>query len=63
LVKTIIMKNEVLNQAQIAQKVIFDYDSRSTCAQDYLELAKEFLEIWQKNNNLSVKRLSWQTST
>jgi len=57
------MKNEVMNQAQIAQKVIFDYDSRSTSAQDYLELAKEFLEIWQKNNNLSVKRLSWQTST
>jgi chromosome partitioning protein len=59
--KTVIMKNEALNQAQIAQKVVFDYDSKSTGAQDYLHLTTEFLQIWQRRNSLPAKRLSWQS--
>jgi chromosome partitioning protein len=59
--KTIIMKNEALNQAQIAQKAIFDYEPRSTGAQDYLQLATEFLEIWRKRNSSPAKRLSSQS--
>jgi chromosome partitioning protein len=58
---TVIMKNEALNQAQIAQKAIFDFDPRSTGAQDYLQLTAEFLEIWRKRNSLPARRLSWQT--
>jgi chromosome partitioning protein len=55
---SIIMKNEALNQAQIAQKAIFDYDSKSSGAADYLQLCLEFLEIWRKRNNLPAKRPS-----
>jgi len=58
---TTIMKNEALNQAQIAQKAIFDFDARSTGAQDYLLLTSEFLEIWRKRNSLPASRLSWQS--
>ncbi len=59
---TFIMKNESLNQAQIAQKAIFDYDPRSSGAHDYAQLTAEFLEIWRKRNSLPEKRLSWQSS-
>jgi chromosome partitioning protein len=58
---TMIMKNEALNQAQIAQKAIFDYDPRCSGAQDYQLLTAEFLEVWQKRNSLPAKRLSWQS--
>ena len=57
----IIMKNEALNQAQIAQKAIFDYEPKSSGAADYLNLCLEFLEIWQKRNSLPAKRPSWQS--
>jgi chromosome partitioning protein len=55
---TLIMKNEALNQAQIAQRSIFDFDPRSTGAYDYQQLTAEFLEICQKRNNLPEKRPS-----
>ncbi len=55
---TIIMKNEALNQAQIAQKAIFDYEPKSSGSADYLQLGLEFLEIWRKRNNLSARRPS-----
>ena len=58
---TIIMKNEALNQAQIAQKAIFDYEPRCSGAQDYWRLTNEFLEIWQKRNSLPAKRPSLQS--
>ncbi|MBM4273370.1 MAG: ParA family protein [Deltaproteobacteria bacterium] len=58
---TFIMKNEALNQAQIAQKAIFDYDPRSSGAHDYRQLTTEFLEICQRKNNLPGKRPSWQS--
>uniref|UniRef100_A0A7V4G9X6 ParA family protein n=1 Tax=Desulfobacca acetoxidans TaxID=60893 RepID=A0A7V4G9X6_9BACT len=48
---TLIMKNEALNQAQIAQKAIFDFDPKSSGAQDYRQLTREFLALWQKRNN------------
>ena len=58
---TVIMKNEALNQAQIAQKAIFDYDSRCSGSADYLQLCLEFLEIWRKRNSLPAKRPSLQS--
>jgi chromosome partitioning protein len=59
--KAMINKNEALNQAQIAQKAIFDFEPRSSGAQDYHQLTLEFLEIWQKRNNLPAKRPSLQS--
>jgi len=56
--KTIIMKNEALNQAQIVQKAIFDYEPRSSGSMDYSRLCLEFLEIWQKRDSLPAKRPS-----
>ena len=58
--KAVINKNEALNQAQIAQKAIFDFEPRCSGAQDYLQLTLEFLEIWQKRNSLPAKRPSLQ---
>jgi len=58
---TIIMKNEALNQAQIAQKAIFDYEPRSSGSLDYSQLCREFLEIWRKRNSLPAKRPSLQS--
>lgn len=52
----IIMKNEALNQAQIAQKAIYDYDHSSTGARDYYLLTQEFLNICQKRKSLPEKR-------
>jgi len=57
---TIIMKNEALNQAQIAQKAIFDYEPRCPGSLDYSKLCLEFLEIWRKRNSLPAKRPSLQ---
>jgi|UniRef100_A0A7C3SJH2 chromosome partitioning protein len=58
---TLIMKNEALNQAQIAQKSIFDFDPRSSGTHDYQRLTVEFLEICQRKNSLPERRPSWQT--
>jgi chromosome partitioning protein len=58
---TVIMKNEALNQAQIAQKAIFDFEPRCSGAQDYLQLTLEFLEIWRKRNSLPARRPSLQS--
>lgn len=52
----IIMKNEALNQAQIAQKAIYDYDHSSTGARDYYLLTQEFLNICQKRKSLPERR-------
>ena len=57
---TPVMKNEALNQAQIAQKSIFDFDPKSSGAQDYNQLTDEFLEIWQKRNSLPENRPNLQ---
>ncbi len=46
--QTIIMKNEALNQAQIVQKAIFDFDPGSSGATDYQNLAVEFLQLWHR---------------
>lgn len=59
--QTMIMKNEALNQAQIAQKAVFDYEPRCSGSQDYWQLAHEFLEIWRKRNSLPAKRPSLQS--
>ncbi len=60
---TLIMKNESLNQSQIAQRAIFDYDPRCSGTQDYQQLTTEFLDLWQKRNSLPGKRPSWQSSS
>ena len=41
--ETVIMKNEALNQASIAQKVIFDFEPNSQGASDYTKLTQEIL--------------------
>jgi len=41
--ETIIMRNESLNQAQMAQRSIFDFEPKSTEARDYEALTKEIL--------------------
>lgn len=46
--KTRIMKNEALNQAQITQKSIFDFDPKSRGAENYKNLTKEILNYEQK---------------
>jgi len=58
---TIIMKNEALNQSQIAQKAIFDFEPKCSGAQDHLRLTLEFLEIWRKRNSLPARRPSLQS--
>ncbi len=58
---TLIMKNEALNQAQIAQKAIFDFDPKSSGAQDYQQLAEEFLELCRKRNSFPERRPNWQS--
>ena len=60
---TIIMKNEALNQAQIAQKAIFDYEPRCPGSVDYSQLCLEFLEIWRKRNSLPAKRPSCKAAS
>jgi chromosome partitioning protein len=45
--KTIIRKNEALNQSQMAQEPIFKFKADSLGAQDYEELTNEFLKLWQ----------------
>jgi chromosome partitioning protein len=59
---TMIMKNEAINQAQIAQKAIFNYEPKCSGSQDFHQLTLEFLEIWQRRNSLPAKRPSWQSS-
>jgi cellulose biosynthesis protein BcsQ len=54
----IIMKNEALNQSQIAQKAIYDYDHSSTGARDYYLLTQEFLNLCQKRKSLPERRQS-----
>jgi chromosome partitioning protein len=44
----IVRRNEALNQAQIAQKAVFDFDFDSTGSQDYQQLALEFLQLYQQ---------------
>jgi chromosome partitioning protein len=52
---SIIRKNEAINQAQIAQKAIFDFDFDSTGSQDYQHLALEFLQLYHLRTGLPVE--------
>jgi chromosome partitioning protein len=58
---TLVMKNEALNQAQIAQKAIFDFDSKSSGALDYHQLTEEFLELCRKRNSFPERRPNLQS--
>ncbi len=58
---TLVMKNEALNQAQIAQRAIFDFDPKSTGAHDYQQLTDEFLGLCRKRNSLPARKPNWQS--
>jgi chromosome partitioning protein len=53
--QTIIMKNEALNQSQIAQKAVFDYDPESSGSMDYHNLAVEFLQLYHRRTGVPVE--------
>ena len=59
--KTLVMKNEALNQAQIAQKAIFDFDPKSSGALDYQQLTEEFVELCRKRNSFPERKPNWQS--
>jgi chromosome partitioning protein len=52
--QTIIMRNEALNQAQIAQKAVFDFDPHSSGSVDYQNLAVEFLQLYHQKSGVPV---------
>ncbi len=58
---TLVMKNEALNQAQIAQKAIVDFEPKSSGTQDYQQLTEELLELCRKRNSLTERKPSWQS--
>jgi chromosome partitioning protein len=51
----VIRRNESLNQAQIAQKAIFDFDFDCTGSQDYQQLALEFLNLYHQRTGLPIE--------
>ncbi len=51
----IIRRNEALNQAQIAQKAVFDFDFESTGSQDYQQLAVEFLQLYHQRTGAPLQ--------
>ena len=53
--QTIIMKNEALNQSQIAQKAVFDYDPESSGSMDYHNLAVEFLQVYHRRTGVPLE--------
>jgi chromosome partitioning protein len=53
--QTIIMKNEALNQSQIAQKAVFDFDPESSGSMDYHNLAVEFLQLYHRRTGAGVE--------
>jgi len=53
--QTIIMKNEALNQSQIAQKAVFDFDPESSGSMDYHNLAVEFLQLYHRRTGVHVE--------
>jgi chromosome partitioning protein len=53
--QTIIMKNEALNQSQIAQKAVFDFDPESSGSLDYHNLAVEFLQLYHRRTGFPVE--------
>ncbi len=53
--QTIVMKNEALNQSQIAQKAVFDFDPESSGAMDYHNLAVEFLQLYHRRTGVPVE--------
>jgi len=53
--QTIIMKNEALNQSQIAQKAVFDFDPESSGSMDYHNLAVEFIQLCHRRAAVPVE--------
>ncbi len=59
---TLIMRNEALNQAQIEQKAIFDFDPQCSGSQDYQQLANEFLLLYQRLTGASGEEQALPTT-
>ena len=55
--QTVIMRNEPINQAQIAQKTIFDFDPSCHGSNDYQKLSSEFLKLYQCMKEGCTKRV------
>ena len=53
--QTIIMKNEALNQSQIAQKAVFDFDPESSGSLDYHNLAIELIQLYHRRTGMPVE--------
>jgi|UniRef100_A0A7V6A131 chromosome partitioning protein len=53
--QTIIMKNEALNQSQIAQKAVFDFDPESSGSIDYHNLAVELIQLYHHRTGMPVE--------
>jgi chromosome partitioning protein len=53
--QTVIMKNEALNQSQIAQKVVFDFDPDSSGSMDYHNLAVELVQLYHHRTGMPVE--------
>jgi chromosome partitioning protein len=51
----IVRRNEALNQAQITQQAIFDFDFDSTGSQDYQQLALEFLRLYHQRTGTPLE--------
>ena len=51
---SIILRNEAINQAQIEQKAIFDFDPESSGSRDYGKLAVEFLQLYHNLTGAAV---------
>jgi chromosome partitioning protein len=54
--QTVIMRNEPINQAQIEQKAIFDFDPICLGSNDYRKLSLEFLELYRCMKESWTKR-------
>jgi chromosome partitioning protein len=53
--QTIIMKNEALNQSQIAPKAVFDFDPESSGSMDYHNLAIELIKLYHRRTGMPVE--------
>jgi nitrogenase subunit NifH len=56
------MKNESINQAQIAQKAVFDFDPDSSGSTDYQNLALEFLQLYHRRTGVPMEEKLLTTS-
>ena len=49
LLKTVIRRIESIGQAQMNDEPVYTYDPKSKCVDDFTNLTKEIIKLWQKN--------------